>query len=90
LPKLTARHADDIAKKLDAERFEGRGHERVLIKWNDRLIGQFGIRRGSGDLSHNYIARQIFCSMRQALELARCTMTREDYFEMLRIHGRLG
>jgi hypothetical protein len=89
LPKLTARHADIIANKLGAERVQGRRHERVIVKWQNKLIGQFGIQRGSGDLSHNYIPKQILCTMRQALELAKCTMDGDEYFENLRVHGKL-
>jgi hypothetical protein len=90
LSKLTARHAELIADKLGAERSPGRLDERVLIKFNGVLIAQYGIRRGSRELPHDYIPKQIFASMRQALDLARCPMSRDDYFENLRRHGRLG
>lgn len=86
---MTAEHGDLIARKLIAERVEGRGHARVYVKWNGSVVASYGIRRGSRELPHDYISRQIFVTIRQALDLARCPMSRDEYFDVLRMHGHL-
>ena len=86
---LTSKEAEQIAAKLNAEVKEGRGHTRVLVRWQGRLVASYGIRRGSRETSHDYIPRQIFLSFRQTLDLARCPLTRDQYFEILRSSGKL-
>ncbi len=86
---LTADSAVAIAKKLKAEIREGRGHTQVVVKIDGTYIGRFGIRRGKKGLGHNYIAKQIGVTMKEALGLARCTLYREDYERLLREQGKL-
>jgi hypothetical protein len=88
LSKLSADHAEKIARKLGAELKEGR-HQRAYIRWQGTLVAHFGIRRSSREVGHDYIPREIFVTMRQALDLARCPLSAEDYFNILRLHGRL-
>ena len=85
---LTARDAEAIAHKLDAEIKEGRKHTRAIIRWNKTYIASFGIRRGT-DAGHDYIPKQIFVSARQALDLARCPLSKQAYFEILGEHHKL-
>ena len=40
-------------------------------------------------VGHNYIPRQIYITMREALELARCSLYKEDYERILKERGRL-
>jgi hypothetical protein len=77
-----------IAQKLEAEITDGRKHAIAKIRCNGVYVGQFGIRRGT-NLGHDYIPRQIFVTTRQALELARCTIYKEDYIALLTAQGRL-
>jgi hypothetical protein len=89
LPSLTTSHAEQIAAKLGITPKKGRKHERVYIRWAGRIIASYGLRRGSRELSHDYVAEQIFITRRQALDLARCPLSRDDYFELLRIKGHI-
>lgn len=86
---LTSREAEQIASKLEAEVKEGRGHARALIRWQGRIVASYGIRRGSRETSHDYIPKQIFLTFRETLDLARCPLTKEGYFEIVRQRGKL-
>ena len=68
---------------------KGRKHERVYIRWGGKIMASYGLRRGSRELPHDYIASQIFITQYQALDLARCPMSRDDYFEELRKQDRI-
>ena len=85
---LGVREAEAIAAKLDATIKEGRKHTRATVLWNGTYIASFGIRRGT-DAGHDYIPKQIFVSARQALDLAKCPLSKEGYFELLGEHQRL-
>jgi hypothetical protein len=85
---LTEREAEQIAKKLDAELKDGRKHIRATIRWNGKCIASFGIRRGT-NLGHDFIPKQIFVSARQALDLAKCPLSKQGYFEILGEHQKL-
>ena len=80
---LTQGHARKIARKLAACINRGRKHDLVVIKCDGRVVGTFGIQRGSREQSHDYIPRQIGVTMRQAQGLANCPMSREEYCELL-------
>lgn len=87
---LTTREAEAIAAKLGAEVEDGRGkHKRAKVRLNGQLVGQFGIRRGSGDLGHDHIPRQIGATNRQALDLARCPLSKEEFITILVKQGKL-
>ena len=85
---LTADSAFAIADKLDAEVSEGRNHTKAVVRINGVYIGQFGIRRNK-KAGHDYIPRQIYVTMKQALELARCSLYKADYARILREQGKL-
>ncbi|MBF6571246.1 MAG: hypothetical protein IVW54_20475 [Candidatus Binataceae bacterium] len=53
------------------------------------IVASYGIRRSSHEVPHDYISKQLFISTRQAIDLARCPLSRDDYFEILRLHQRL-
>lgn len=86
---LTDREADRIASKLGAEVTEGRKHQRAVVRLNGQFVGQFGIRRGSG-LGHDYIPSQICATTREALDLARCPRSRDEFVALLVKRGILG
>jgi hypothetical protein len=89
LSKLTTEHADKIANKLVGPPEGGRKHEHVYVKWRGRIVASYGIRRSSHQVGHDFIPRQIFVTTHQAIDLARCPLSREDYFAILQLHGHL-
>jgi hypothetical protein len=86
---LTANEAEQIAHKLNADLEERRGHRIAYVRWQGKIIATYGIRRGSKELGHDYIPRQIFITMREAFDLARCPLSRDEYFNRLRMRGKL-
>jgi hypothetical protein len=84
---LTDREAVAIATKLDAEVSQGRKHQRAVVRLNGQFVGQFGIRRGGG--GHDYIPKQIQATTRQAIDLARCPLSKEAFTAMLIERGIL-
>jgi hypothetical protein len=85
---LTADDGDTIAKKLKAEvKKKAANHKIAIVKINGKEVGRFGIRRGSGDLDHNYIQRQLHMSMREAEEMAACRKDLAAYEAILRGNG---
>jgi hypothetical protein len=89
LSKLKANHAERIAIKLGAKSEEGRRHGHVYITYKGKDVATYGIRRSSHEVGHDYIPRQIFITMRQAMDLARCPMSADQYFDILKMHGHL-
>ncbi len=86
---LTQREAQQIAAKLEGEVERGRKHDLVKIRWRGQLVASYGIRSGSKDTSHDYNPRQIFLKFRDTLDLARCPLGKDEYFEILREKGKL-
>jgi hypothetical protein len=79
----------DIAKKIGCEVKPDGAHKRALLYLDGQLILQFGIRHGkkskhghlcgsNGDLKLNEI---------KVKALARCTLSKDEYFEILRSKG---
>ena len=85
---LTADSALTIAQKLEAEISEGRKHKQAVVRINGIYIGQFGIRRNR-KVGHDYIPRQIYVNMREALALARCDLYKADYESILKKRGKI-
>ncbi len=44
---ITAKEAEQIAAKLNAELEERRGHKIAYVRWQGKFIAHYGIRRGS-------------------------------------------
>lgn len=85
---LTAADGETIARKLGADfKTKSRRHQIAIVKLNGKEVGRFGIRRGSGELNHNYIARQLRMSMRDAEEIAGCSKNLPDYVVILKRNG---
>ena len=85
---LTADSALMIANKLQAEISEGSKHTNVVVRIEGTYIGRFGIRRNR-KVGHDYIPRQIYVTMKEALGLARCSLYRADYERILKERGKL-
>ena len=70
---LTARDAESVARKLGADfKEKSRRHKIAIIRVKGKEVGRFGIRRGSGDLAHDYIPQQIHVSRAEAEDIAGC------------------
>ena len=83
ISKILKKEAEQIAKKLEAIVETGGNHDIASVWAGGKLIGTFGIRR-SRKAGHPYIPRQIYVSETEALRLASCTMTYDDYVDVLR------
>lgn len=85
---LTANDGETIARKLNAEfKRKGTKHKIAIVKINGKYVGRFGIQRGSGELNHNYIHRQLCMSMRDAEEMAACRKNLPEYIAILKANG---
>lgn len=78
-----------IAKKLGAEYERRRKHDIVVIKHGGKRIAQYGLRRGSGNVGHSYIPRQLHVSQSQCRDLRDCPMSAEQYFALMQEKGLL-
>ena len=52
---FTQTDARAIAQKLGAEIVPGRKHDLAIFRYEGQWIGQFGIRRASKEVGHDYI-----------------------------------
>jgi hypothetical protein len=85
---LTADDGETIAKKLRAEvKKKAANHKLAIVRINGKEVGRFGIRRGSGELDHNFIQRQLHMSMRDTEEMAACRRELPDYVAILKDKG---
>lgn len=85
---IRADSANAFADKLDARILHGRRHDRAEVWIDGTYIGSFGIRRGT-NAGHPYIPNQIFVNLRQALDLARCPLSKSDYVQILKDNGKI-
>lgn len=76
-----------IARKLGAEIKNGRNHPQAVIRYKQYTIGQFGIKRASRKTDHIWIAKQLYLSRKKTEELCRCTLSKDEYFDLLRDKG---
>jgi hypothetical protein len=87
---LTKDHAEAIARKLKAELIPGRKHDLAAVRYNGKAIAQFGIRRGSRrDQGHDYIPSQIHVTRQQAMLLAQCPMSFEEWIAVMKQKGHI-
>lgn len=86
---LTADDGYKIATKVGATPKDRRNHKRVTIVLHGQVIGSYGIRRGSHELGHDFIAGQIGLTQREARDLSLCPLTLQEYIKLLESRGRL-
>ena len=89
---LTKEHAVKIAAKLGAEIRSGRkAHDLAVVYENGIRVAQFGIRRGSRKgLGHDHLTNSLHLSLHECLELARCSLSREEWIAQLQEKGLVG
>ena len=87
---LTAYDGLKIARKLGAGVAEKRNHTRVSVVIDTTVVGSYGVSRRSRERNHDYIAKQIGgISARQARDLSRCPLSKEDYVSIIQDKGLL-
>lgn len=87
--KLEQKHVKAIAKKLNAIREEKPGkHIFYSVFFQDRLITSFGMCH-SPHSKHGHIPAQLFISESQAHAMGSCTISKEEYFQILQKKGKL-
>jgi hypothetical protein len=84
---FNSRDARAIAKKLQASLKNGRDHELARIYYDGKLVAQFGIRRSSKDVGHDFIPGQIHVTRNQARLLADCPMSFEEWVSVMKGRG---
>lgn len=80
---LTQDDARRIADKLEAEIQPRRRHDLAVFRYKGKVVAQFGIRRASKAVGHDYIPKELHVSAKQCRELRDCPLTVEGYVEML-------
>lgn len=86
--RLQRKEAVEIAKKLGAEVIQGAKHQLAAVRFKGVLVTSFGIRH-SRKVGHGHLPKMLFLSERETLDLARCQITSEQYFEILHGKGKL-
>jgi hypothetical protein len=86
--KFVQEDAWAIQAKLKAEVDKGsRIHTKVRFWHNGVLVIQFGIRKGSGELGHGHLPKEMKISQKECREFRVCHMTVEEYIAILREKG---
>lgn len=85
--KILKRDAEDIATKLQAELSTGK-HINAVVRHEGVPVVTFGIRHSRGG-RHGHVPRALHLSQTQTVALARCGITRVDYFDILSAMGLL-
>ena len=81
---ITKDHADKIRRKLKMKVKSGSKHDIAQFWYNKKIICSFGIRRGSKrNIQHSFIPDQIHVSHSQALALAQCPMSRDEWIQLM-------
>ncbi len=89
--KLNQTDALNIAAKIGAKVEKDGAHQRAMLFHQDKLVLVFGIRHGKKG-GHGHLEgenRDLKLNSARAVALARCTLSKEDYFEVLRERGVL-
>ena|SRR6266542_3314028 len=62
----------------------------AVIEYEGKHVADFGIRRGSRrDQGHGHIPRDIHLNLRDALSLARCTLSYEQWIQRMKEKGHI-
>lgn len=93
MPKSRILQSDayNIAKKIGASVKKDGAHARATLEVEGTLILTYGIRHGK-KAGHGHLCGQngeLKLNEARVLALARCTMKKQEYFEVLRQRGLL-
>ena len=77
-----------IQEKLKAE-VDNAARRHILIKfWHNGVLAiQFGIRRGSGELGHGHIPKDMKISQKECRLFRKCDISVAQYIEILKAKG---
>ncbi len=78
-----------IKKKLDAEVVSKKEHDFVIFRHLGKIVISFGIRRGSKELPHPHICKQMFLSPKDCRLFRECHISVLEYIEILRAKGKI-
>jgi hypothetical protein len=86
---ITKELALKIVKKLEAALAKTRGaHDIYVVKQDGKIVASFGIRRSSDkEIGHDHIPAQIYVGPHDALLLAQCPMSRQQWVDKLKQKG---
>jgi hypothetical protein len=85
---LTREDAEQITAKLKATIRHKNRHDLAVIEYEGKRITQFGIRRGSRkDQGHDHIPTSLHVSPHEALLLAQCPMSLDDWVAKMKDKG---
>jgi hypothetical protein len=90
LKQLVQSDAWAIQEKLKAE-VDNSARRHILVKfWHNGVLAiQFGIRRGSGELGHGYLPKEMKISQKECREFRKCNISVEAYVEILKSKGHI-
>jgi len=90
LKHLVQSDAWAIQKKLDAE-VDNSARRHILVKfWHNGVLAiQFGIRRGSGELGHGHIPKEMKISQKECREFIKCNISVGQYVQILQSKGHI-
>ncbi|MDE0405470.1 MAG: hypothetical protein OXI53_09190 [Nitrospira sp.] len=86
---LTKEDAYAVAKKFGSKVDNGTNHDRVKVYCEGHLVGSYGISRGTREKKFDYIARQIYLTLKQTKDFARCALTKDQVCDILRENGTI-
>jgi hypothetical protein len=86
---FTQKHAEIIARKLGCVFREGKAHKYAELFEGGKLITRFGIRRGSKEIPHYHLPRELHLKQNECTRLYDCALTKDSYLELLRQKGYL-
>lgn len=90
MKQLVQSDAWAIQEKLKAE-VDNSARRHILVKfWHNGVLAiQFGIRRGSGELGHGYLPKEMKISQKECREFRKCNISVEAYVEILKSKGHI-
>ena len=89
MKSLTQREAAKICRKLSAQRDTERTnhHDYYVVTHNGKKVVKIGVRRASKEKGHGHLPGELHLTQSQTLELARCPMSKDEYFDILQQKG---
>lgn len=90
MKQLVQSDAWAIQEKLKAE-VDNSARRHILVKfWHNGVLAiQFGIRRGSGELGHGYLPKEMKISQKECREFRKCNISVEAHVEILKSKGHI-
>ena len=83
--EISQQDAKKIATKLKADIQPGSKHKIVSVKYDDKVVARYGIRHANK--GHGHVPSQLYVSMTEAKNLAKCTLDKDSYFKILKGKG---